>query len=108
MHLRKAFPLSREHLPSKIYRTGRSIGRFSKCIQSDGGDSPPIVAVHRWVVAVRRRGGEEEEEKEVEVEVEWRRVLRGLWTRSIMHLLAGVVPLSHRRAIAPARRYSSL
>jgi hypothetical protein len=75
-------------------------------ISEDGGDSPPTVAVHRWVVAVRRRGGEE---KEVEVwRWKWRRVLRGLWTRSIMHLLAGVVPLSHRRAIAPARRYSSL
>jgi len=35
------------------------------------------------------------------------RVLRGFWARSIMHLLAGVVPLSHRRAIAPTRRYSS-
>lgn len=31
---------------------------------------------------------------------------RALWTRSIMHLSAGVVPLSHRRAIAPAPRSS--
>jgi len=34
-----------------------------------GGDSPPTVAAHRWVVAVRGWGREEEEEKE-EVEEE--------------------------------------
>lgn len=73
-------------------------------IQSDKGDSPPTVAMHRWVATTptgwmgrgeegRDGGGRESAPGRV------------LWTRSIMHLLAGVVPLSHRRrVIASARR----
>lgn len=66
------------------------------------GRSPLIVAtpVHRWVAARACRRG-------VRVEGGGGECAQGaLWTRSIMHLLAGVVSLSHRRAIAPARKIS--
>lgn len=44
-----------------VTRVDTSTRSIDSMISEDGGDSPPTVAVHRWVVAVRRRGGEEKE-----------------------------------------------
>lgn len=61
-------------------------------------------AVHRWVAAAATAPVEGVRGRKGRARGAGGRERSGaLWTRSIMHLLAGVVPLS-RRAIAPARK----
>lgn len=101
---RQSLPSSRGYSPNRCIE---QIDRFPRSTQSDGGQGVILLQLSQctggwWrcvdgVERTRRR------------RKRWRRrVLRGLWTRSIMHLLAGVVPLSHSEGDRTCEeRYSS-